>query len=193
MRPLARSRRASFLPRVSRFSNFSVAAAITQLSASAFSFSSNELRSLRSSRIPPATAARQLKLTAGAAARRTTTRPTSPRGCSESPARAGAPPTAAGSSCSPRARSECSGIVLVMITCSIGAASSRSIAGPDSTPCTAQAITRSAPLALSALAAFTIVPGRVDDVVLDDAGPAGRRRRSRSSLRPCHRRCGACR
>ena len=45
-----------------------------------------------------------------------------------------------------------------MITWSIGAASSRSIAGPDSTPWTAQASTRSAPFAFSAWAAFTIVP-----------------------------------
>jgi len=56
------------------------------------------------------------------------------------------------------ARSVISGIVLVMITWSIGAASSRSMAGPDSTPCTAQAKTRAAPFAFKALAAFTIVP-----------------------------------
>ena len=34
----------------------------------------------------------------------------------------------------------------------------RSIAGPDSTPCTAHASTRAAPLSLSAVAAFVIVP-----------------------------------
>ena len=50
------------------------------------------------------------------------------------------------------------GIVLVTTRVSIGDCSMRSIAVPDNTPCTAQAMTRSAPLALSACAAFTMVP-----------------------------------
>src|SRR5262249_44117087 len=56
------------------------------------------------------------------------------------------------------ARSPFSGIVLVTISWSIGDASSRSTAGPERTPCTAHASTRSAPLASSADAAFVIVP-----------------------------------
>ena len=47
-----------------------------------------------------------------------------------------------------------SGIVLVTISLSSGDFSMRSIAGPDSTPCTAQASTRSAPASFSACAAF---------------------------------------
>jgi hypothetical protein len=50
------------------------------------------------------------------------------------------------------------GIVLVTTSVSIGDFSIRSIAGPDNTPCTAQAMIRSAPLAWSACAAYTIVP-----------------------------------
>ena len=50
------------------------------------------------------------------------------------------------------------GIVLVTISLSIGDFSIRSIAGPESTPCTAQAITRAAPLLSSAMAALVIVP-----------------------------------
>ena len=45
-----------------------------------------------------------------------------------------------------------------MINWSSGAFSMRSMAGPDSTPCTAQAITRSAPESFSAWAAFWMVP-----------------------------------
>ena len=71
-----------------------------------------------------------------------------------------------------RARSPLSGMVLVMITWSIGAASSRSIAGPESTPWTAHASTRSAPLALSACGRLHDRARRVDDVVLDDARPS---------------------
>ena len=48
--------------------------------------------------------------------------------------------------------------MLVTISLSIGDFSIRSIAGPDSTPCTAQASTRAAPLSFSAVAAFVIVP-----------------------------------
>ena len=51
-----------------------------------------------------------------------------------------------------------SGIVLVTISLSIGDFSIRSIAAPDSTPCTAQAITREAPFAFSADAPLVMVP-----------------------------------
>ena len=64
------------------------------------------------------------------------------------------------------------GIVLVTIILSIGDFSIRSIAGPDSTPCTAQASTRAAPLLFSARRRLRDRAGRVDDVVLDDAGAA---------------------
>ena len=56
------------------------------------------------------------------------------------------------------ARFSSSGIVLVTMSLSSGDFSMRSIAGPDSTPCTAQASTRSAPESLSAWAAFWMVP-----------------------------------
>ena len=59
---------------------------------------------------------------------------------------------------SQRALSPVSGIVFVTIILSIGDFSMRSIAGPDSTPCTAHAKIRSAPLAFSAVVAFVIVP-----------------------------------
>ena len=50
----------------------------------------------------------------------------------------------------------------------------RSNAGPDSTPCTAQQTRRAAPLSFSALGpAFTMVPGRVDDVILETDGTTG--------------------
>ena len=107
---------------------------------------------------------------------RTTTTPNSPRGCCGWPAPAAAPPTARRSSGTARA-SRPRRIVLVTISFSIGDCSIRSSAGPDSTPCTAQASTRSAPFAISASRRLLHRPGRVDDVVLQDAGAARRRRR----------------
>ena len=56
------------------------------------------------------------------------------------------------------ARLSSSGMVLVTISLSSGDFSMRSMAGPDSTPCTAHASTRSAPDSFSACAAFWIVP-----------------------------------
>ena len=56
------------------------------------------------------------------------------------------------------ARSGVIGIVFVTISSSSADRSMRPIAGPDSTPCTAQPSTRAAPSSFSACAAFSIVP-----------------------------------
>ena len=56
----------------------------------------------------------------------------------------------------PAAAADC-GIVLVTIILSMGDFSIRSMAGPESTPWTAHASTRSAPLFFRAIAAFVIV------------------------------------
>ena len=71
------------------------------------------------------------------------------------------------------ARSPLSGIVLVTISFSIGALSIRSNAGPDSTPCTAHAKMRPAPFVFQRVGRLHDRARRVDDVVLDDARPAG--------------------
>ena len=102
---------------------------------------------------------------------RTISRPTSLRECCGSPAPAAAPPTAPRSSRTP-AFSPSSGIVLVTISLSIGDASIRVIAGPDSTPCTALASTRVAPLSMQRLRGLLNRARRVDDVVGDDADAA---------------------
>ena len=61
------------------------------------------------------------------------------------------------------------GIVFVTIMRSIGDCSIRSMAGPDSTPWTAQARTERRPVLLQRDGRLGDRPGRVDDVVLDDA------------------------